>query len=512
MNKFIINSSNQPYMLELYENLGFKENPFSKFSAEEELSYINMIYFEPKYFKTLYDDIKKNNSRFIFGQRGSGKTALMYKIISKIKEENHLFILIDDFSFLSKVSTFKDYQIVFIKQLLKTLVTRTIDNKRLYKDLSDIDKEKFAFIISVFFETLTNQQFKKVYEFCQTYNKTANILRKIYNNIFNRLINNLLSGVVVLTGDLVRRSLSLPKTDPEGFYREYLPTLKESDELPKNPIEFINLIPPEQMNHLFSDVTSIIQKLGFKATIIFIDKVDETSEIKGNVEEISKKLIPLLTENRLIISGSFAFVFMLWSKLKPELESNYVRFDKIKPVDISWTTEELKSILQKRLKYFSNDKEIIFENLIEDNRKTEIILSLAYGSPRDLLMVLSSIYDAQQDINSDSKFLSDVATTRGIKKFLESYPFYTIYPPTKTGKEDIKRIIAKLVNLGRLQFQITDVASSLKICPPAATSYVKIWKNYGIIKEIPEATGQAKSYLIDDPKIEYMVKEKIHVD
>ena len=41
---------------------------------------------------------------------------------------------------------------------------------------------------------------------------------------------------------------------------------------------------------------------------------------------------------------------------------------------------------------------------------------------------------------------------------------------------------------------------------------MKIWKNYGIIKEIPEATGQAKSYLIDDPKIEYMVKEKIHVD
>jgi hypothetical protein len=43
-------------MIELYQSLGLNQNPFSKFSAEEELEYLKDIYVTPKYFNSLFSD------------------------------------------------------------------------------------------------------------------------------------------------------------------------------------------------------------------------------------------------------------------------------------------------------------------------------------------------------------------------------------------------------------------------------------------------------------------------
>ena len=45
-------------MEELYENMGFTSNPFSRFSAEEEKEYLEEIYIKPRYYRTVYNDIK----------------------------------------------------------------------------------------------------------------------------------------------------------------------------------------------------------------------------------------------------------------------------------------------------------------------------------------------------------------------------------------------------------------------------------------------------------------------
>ena len=128
----------------------------------------------------------------------------------------------------------------FTKQVLKSLITRSLDNKKIYKELNNVDKEKFAFIISHFFETLSNREFKTVYKFCQA-SRTINILKNIYNKFFNRLLNQLLSGAAILSSDVVSKSLGLPNVNSERFYREYLPSLKEDDPLPTNIKEFRDL-------------------------------------------------------------------------------------------------------------------------------------------------------------------------------------------------------------------------------------------------------------------------------
>lgn len=68
-------------MDELYLSLGFKEHPFARFSVEEEKQYLRQIFVVPKYYSTIVSDIKSRASRFVFGARGAGKSALILKII-----------------------------------------------------------------------------------------------------------------------------------------------------------------------------------------------------------------------------------------------------------------------------------------------------------------------------------------------------------------------------------------------------------------------------------------------
>ncbi len=63
--------------MELYKSLGFTDNPFSTFSAEEEKAFLNKIYINPLFYNTLKSDLQKGLSRFILGARGIGKTALL---------------------------------------------------------------------------------------------------------------------------------------------------------------------------------------------------------------------------------------------------------------------------------------------------------------------------------------------------------------------------------------------------------------------------------------------------
>jgi len=83
-------------MVELYKRMGFFSNPFSRFSAEEEIDYLAKIYHKPKYFSVLLDEIKGNNSRIIFGDRGAGKSALMVAVKNKVEESGEAkdFLLI----------------------------------------------------------------------------------------------------------------------------------------------------------------------------------------------------------------------------------------------------------------------------------------------------------------------------------------------------------------------------------------------------------------------------------
>jgi DNA replication protein DnaC len=79
-------------MADLFENMGFNANPFSRFSAEEEKEYLQKIFVQPKYYATIHSDIKSGTSRFIFGERGVGKSALVLNLMNDFSEERVLSV------------------------------------------------------------------------------------------------------------------------------------------------------------------------------------------------------------------------------------------------------------------------------------------------------------------------------------------------------------------------------------------------------------------------------------
>ena len=83
--------------MELFSNMGFEKNPFSKFSAEDERAYLKEIYETPRFYQTLVDELIEGNSRYLLGERGVGKSALMFYLIEDLKSKGIYPILIDEY-------------------------------------------------------------------------------------------------------------------------------------------------------------------------------------------------------------------------------------------------------------------------------------------------------------------------------------------------------------------------------------------------------------------------------
>jgi putative ribosome biogenesis GTPase RsgA len=101
----------------LDSNLGFTKNPFSKKSSEQELEFLDKIFYEPNYYNTLLNDLSNGDSRFIIGQRGHGKSSIINKLQEDLDEKNNLTIKIDRFDDIP----IKDNENALITLIIKSL-------------------------------------------------------------------------------------------------------------------------------------------------------------------------------------------------------------------------------------------------------------------------------------------------------------------------------------------------------------------------------------------------------
>lgn len=477
----------------LYKDMGFEENPFARFSAEEELSYLTDIFIEPKFFATILSDITCGSSRYIFGERGSGKSALMFKLISELQKKGGLIALVDSYAFVLERGNAAQKR--YITLLLRTLVRAFVQDiiikgGDIKSKLNDSEMEKISFLVQNFYSTISSREMKKF----QT-------THKIYDAI-SPIANSVLSGAVALTSDTISKSLGLPQTSGE-FYREYFPSLKD-----KTREVDVTIITEDELLLLVENFMDLMKKIGYVNVVVFFDKIDEEQEIAGKIDMVVKMLLPIMLNNKVLLNSKFPLIFLLWSKLKWELNASGVRFDKIKPIDVSWSSGEIYNMMDKRIKHFSGGTNT-FEGIFYDKKNIDVLLRLANGSPRDLLRLLSAIYDQQENMKSDIKILTNSAISKGILTFLSEYDFYSIYPAQRGSKQDIKGIISKLRNLGKTTFAIKELAAVLKVGYQSGNSYVKIMKNYGVIEENQEIAGREKEYNICDPKIEFIIKNNI---
>ena len=493
-------------MNDLYENLGFKSNPFSKFSAEEEKDYLTSIYLKPRYYNTLLNDLASGTSRFIFGQRGSGKSALIIELEKELIKNNSFSLVIENYDDIPIKQNDSHLILLVIKNLIKSYIVYLSKNPILLKNLNGAEKEKLSLIVKDFYKSLSRREFESSYNRITKY-KTRNFFKNIYNNLINKPLNIAISTGLEIGSDFIRKSFNLPDVNAKNFYKSYFPTI-DIEDIPIDEKHENFLKNYKLLKDILLDLVEIIRKSGFKSVVIFFDKIDEFKKLEGKIDKIIPFTEEVLKDTNLLYFDNLAIVFSIWTEVKEELNSRGVRFDKFKPVDITWLNDDIKNILQNRINHFSLSKPYSMDKLIP-TKEIDQIIDAAYKSPRDLIRLLSTIYDEQENDNMKVKSFSLENINKGTLKFCTNYDYYSIFPSKRGTREDIVSIINRILKVGRLTFRGTDLAAAFRFSSQSANSYVKLMKGYMLINEVEENVTGPKEFEVTDPKIRLLIKNKI---
>lgn len=436
-------------MSELYEQLGFNSNPFETFSAEDETNILNRFYVKPKKYNSIKRSIKDNITNYIFAKRGNGKTALLYSLINELEFKNSLHVIIDDFSEVNikKDKTEISFLKLAIKKLVETLIFRLINNRSIIDNINNVAKRaEIATIIFSYLESISKESYiSEVERIKGTY--TSNHFKTFFNNYLINVSNSLFSCALDMFSTTIANCIGMQSfvNNKEHQYIKSLKIDKLQDISTDNEIKLI-----------FNKLISLIKDLEFSTIAIFIDRVDEYQLLETLPKKISDFILPIAGNTTLTKDSKFSFQFLLWDKLKEPMEQKGVRFDKVVPISIDLTDEELKDILTKRLEFYSTEKIKDINSIINiDN--VDIIYELADSSPRDMLRLLYFIYNAQEDINENSTIIMKDAFEKGLKEFIYEYNFYYNYPiMAENQKFTVYEFIGNLYTLKNTVFTLAD--------------------------------------------------------
>ncbi|MCL6577534.1 hypothetical protein [Kyrpidia sp.] len=439
---------------QLLKTLGFTVDPFAKTNADEEEK-LEDYFIEPPFFRAVKGDITTPKSTVVFAPMGAGKTALKRKIELTSEHEPILCLTYNKFNTqgiqLSDID--QGYHMRNIVRLVLVGVLALLNNENVDKLTTD-DRHYVYLFVNQYLSEIEKSEIKDAVA------SVTNITDKA-KEWWNRLLGpvsfgiNILLNAIGIKGSEIRGfSLSAGNL---GSYRDQLSILK-----------------------------SIAQKLGRPSIYILIDKVDET-ELTGTSTTTYQFIKPILFDLQTLEMPGIAFKFFLRDFLRDYYFENG-RPDRVKPYSLSWTTDQLMTMLSKRLQAFSEKRVSSFSSIC--NLPTEfrnynidrIIAMFAQGSPRNVIRICKDILDCQSEIDYSAKAISVDAITNGLEEFSKTYSL-----------EVALRNINELQKLTRVAFSVSYIANDIyKVSTQAANSKVKVWREKDIIELLGTVPGGKK--------------------
>jgi hypothetical protein len=498
--------SNPQTLCNINDHLFLTKNPFSKKSSEQEKDFISKIFFEPNYYHTLKDDLSNGDSRFIIGQRGFGKSSIINKLYQDLSQNNILTILIDRYDEIPIKKNETALLKLILKQVTRKLCVFLYSDKKHKKKLTPVQLEKLALFIRMFFVTLSAKEHLEIYNNIHSV-KSRNVCIKLMNRFGIKIFNTLATTAVNLTSSVINKSIGVDSMSVNNVYTEYFGELKEitSESININGDEFTK----ERLKDILDDLLEITEVVGFSKTVILFDKIDEYQELQQDVVKIGNFTTELLTDTELLLNNMISFGISLWSEVKTEL-SGSVRFDKFDAVDLSWQTEDLEKIIDKRLDYFSKNQKVLLNFLIKNQNDKSDILKLANKSPRDLISTLSSIYQEQANLNIKLDFFTSESISKGLINFCLNYDYDSQFSSKVGRKKEIKAMINKILSTKNKRFTVKILSDTLNQSNSQSEGQIKLMIKYRLIREeeIMMDSG-SKSYEVIDPKIVFMLSRSI---
>lgn len=500
-------------MSNIYTNLGFTANPFSKRSSEQELGFINEIFYSPNYYNTLINDLESGDSRFIIGHRGHGKTSIINKLYEDLNKKGNICVVkIDRFETIPLKDNEKNFIFLINRKIIERVVYFLLKNKTFVKKLSKSQKENLALLISVFYKPVSQQDFQAALEQVHKI-KTVNFFKQIYNFFLCDLFNKGLAIGVAITSDWIRNSLGLPMSMEDIVNKKYFQKIElsknEKKELTSDEFTLNDL------KDFLYKTCDLLSNINLTKAVVLFDKIDEKPDLLNDIPKISLFIKDVLSDTEFLMKDTIAVGFTLWSELKNEL-SGYVRFDKFGIIDVRWNDEDMEPLINKRLAYFSLDKGnvIKFKDLIKSQYDREVIIHLSNKSPRDLIIILFEILKEQANRNSDVQSIEDAAISKALKVFCKHYDYASNIPSKSAKNQDVKSMINKLLFFKSDRFTEKEYTSALKQPQKQSLNEIKTMLGYKLIHEedIPNPDGEIV-YEIIEPKISYLIKNMVsHIE
>ncbi|MBO5631175.1 MAG: hypothetical protein J5965_19065, partial [Aeriscardovia sp.] len=481
-------------------------NPFARFSAEEEED-LRSIFLKPRYYDALKSNARQGNSRILVGQRGQGKSATIHMLFEDLKANKTLPLLITRYEGIPLANN-KGF---FLYKILQSLTKRLAEHLyRAPKDAKKLTKEQrnsLGRLVELFYDEEIAEDYLKEAKTIKS-KKRANWFRRLFNSNL-RLINSVVSGAIKITSSVVRESMGIPDADsdstPSSIFEEMklneINSMSMKDVVEKGNDKLLAFIKLE---------IEIASALGYDSIVVLFDKIDEFADVNSDINKVADFTLPILTDTDLLYTNRLSIVFSLWSEVKRTLNNRGVRFDKFQDIDISWRDEELEQIIDKRLQFYSVNKNmaVTLKSLVPFDNDKKTILTLAGGSPRSLISLMSRLYDEETGAGNEGAIVSFSSATiaKGLVEFCKRFDYESLQPSKVSDKNNYYSWLNKVLLMKKPYFTLAEIANVFSIKSTTAQKYVSEMAKMGIITPdvVNDEEGNA-IYRTVDPRICYLM-------
>lgn len=466
----------------LYESLGFTKHPFSKTNADEEPE-LESYFVPPPYFDAVVGDSSSPCACVVLAPRGAGKTALRRMVESHANDSQFLAVTYDRFEFGAGEKV-KD---ISLQYHLRNIITRVLlsflsylsESPDVAKNLTKDERKQLSLFVSTYLGDLTGDRLQEIMK----------ELKSLPERLKDFWSDNV--GFMESVINFVLKSYKLEKID--------LPDVKQEEKRLSETYKY-------QLGMLLN----LVKKLRFKSIYILIDRIDETEQTGNNPEASYRLIQPIIKDLELLGLNGYGFKFFLWDKIEPYYRED-ARPDRISQYTMAWSTAGLKSVLQKRLRAFSNEKVSTINELLTKTAEIDVdgaICVMANGSPRNMLRFCENVLALQAERNPESKTIDFTALDQASVVFSETL-CRELY-----GEEQMK----SMQKVGRELFTISFVANDiLKVTGQAVRNKITAWVNSGLVKQVgtivvPPAKKPVNFYCVIDPMAVRLIHRKISFD
>lgn len=477
-----------------FKSFGFQEYPFAIFSAEGERKKLHQLFVQPAIYSPLVDTFKARSSVIISGERGTGKTALVYELMRNA-ESSALYVYVEDFGALEvghdQVGLYK----FLLDNLAEAIFKRIAESPWKVWLKSKDEKLLLSYLLKFHVSDVSVSRIEDKIRKIQ-----ISLPKRAVVGAYNRLrgvLNYGATAAINVSSDIVQRHFpGLPALDNTG-YRDYFPALQtgRTDAVEAAKANFA----------LLTRAAQLCSSFGLNGVIFVLDKVDEEPRLENDAANIASFLQVLLTDNKLLLHTEVQFLIACWSIPLEQLKSK-VRFQKLSLQRVTWQEAQLCDVLNQRLTTFSAGAVKEFSDIfdLEGGKVFLEVMPLANGNPRDLWHLMDAIFKKQYEIDSDAGKLSNQACYEGARNFVSNFNFYEYYPKVSGARSstmDVYSYVAHLLKLSTSSFTKNQMSEQART-GSSTNNYVVAMENMGLIEKSNEkGEGGAVVYLVRDPKV-----------